>query len=78
MPSRKNQKFYVVWKGARPGIYTTWPECQSAINGASNAKYKFFCNNKVANRVTTRRQSGAVQPSHPLALNTVKLGGEEA
>lgn len=41
MASRK-KKFYVVWKGTTPGVYTTWPECDSAIKGYSNAKYKSF------------------------------------
>ncbi len=41
MGSRK-QKFYVVWQGRTPGVYATWAECQSAISGYPNAKYKSF------------------------------------
>ena len=25
------QKFYVVWKGKKPGIYTSWEECKKQI-----------------------------------------------
>ena len=36
------KKYYVVWKGSAPGVYTTWAECQSATTGYSKAKYKSF------------------------------------
>ena len=26
-------KFYVVWKGRRPGIFTTWEECEAQVKG---------------------------------------------
>ena len=36
------QKFYVVWKGRKPGIYTTWDECAAQVNGFAGAEYKSF------------------------------------
>jgi ribonuclease HI len=38
----KKQKYYVVWQGKRPGIYTTWDECSAQIKGVQGAKYKAF------------------------------------
>lgn len=38
----KKTKFYVVWDGHNPGIYTSWPECQRQIKNYPNAKYKAF------------------------------------
>jgi ribonuclease HI len=35
-------KYYVVWKGRKPGIYTTWEECKSQVHKYSGAKYKSF------------------------------------
>lgn len=35
-------KFYVVWKGNKPGIYNTWSECQEQIFGYKDALYKSF------------------------------------
>ncbi|WP_248929671.1 ribonuclease H [Paenibacillus hamazuiensis] len=35
-------KYYVVWEGRRPGIYTTWAECQAQTNGYPQAKFKSF------------------------------------
>ena len=38
----KKTKFYVVWKGKRPGIYETWDDCQAQIKGVKGAQYKAF------------------------------------
>ncbi len=35
-------KYYVVWVGAKPGIYNSWPDCQAQIKGYPAAKYKGF------------------------------------
>ncbi len=36
------QKFYVVWEGRKPGIYTDWNECKKQVDGVAQAKYKSF------------------------------------
>ena len=36
------KKFYVVWVGKKPGVYTSWPECQKQTNGYNQAKFKSF------------------------------------
>lgn len=36
------QKFYVVWQGRKPGIYTSWKECEAQVSGFENARYKAF------------------------------------
>ena len=35
-------KYYVVWKGRRPGIYSSWPEAEKQVKGAVGAEYKAF------------------------------------
>src|SRR5512133_851158 len=37
-----NHKFYVVWKGRKPGIYTSWPEAEAQVRGMGGAQYKAF------------------------------------
>ncbi|MNW25846.1 Ribonuclease H [compost metagenome] len=37
-----NQKFYVVWEGKTPGVYTSWAECQTQVSGVTGAKFKAF------------------------------------
>ncbi len=39
---KKQKKFYVVWKGARPGIYETWEDCRSQVAGFPGAAYQSF------------------------------------
>lgn len=36
------KRFYVVWNGVEPGIYTQWDECQAQIKGVKQALYKAF------------------------------------
>ncbi|WP_018923404.1 ribonuclease H [Salsuginibacillus kocurii] len=36
------KKYYVVWKGRQPGIYSTWKECEEQVKGYSGASFKSF------------------------------------
>ena len=36
------QKYYVVWNGPSPGVYSSWEACQEAVSGVSGAKYQSF------------------------------------
>ena len=38
----KKQKYYVVWKGVSPGVYTSWTDCQLQVKGFDGALYKSF------------------------------------
>jgi len=40
--AKSKGKYYVVWVGMNPGIYTSWAECQAQIKGFPSAKYKAF------------------------------------
>ncbi len=40
MTSKK--KYYVVWKGKRPGVYTDWTSCKVQIAGFKGAQYMSF------------------------------------
>lgn len=42
MPFMKKQKYYVVWHGVEPGIYTTWSECERQVKGVVGAAFKAF------------------------------------
>lgn len=41
-PMMPKQKFYVVWKGRKPGIYTTWSEAETQVKGFAGAEFKSF------------------------------------
>ncbi len=40
--AKAKQKFYVVWKGKTPGIYTNWDDCKAQVDGFTAAAYKAF------------------------------------
>jgi ribonuclease HI len=42
MSKSKSQKYYVVWHGHKPGIYTTWEECKVQTHQFPQARYKSF------------------------------------
>lgn len=42
--AKKGRKFYVVWKGVKPGVYDSWSECQQQIKGFEGARYMAFPN----------------------------------
>lgn len=35
-------KYYVVWKGRKTGIFTSWAECEAQVKGFVAAEYKSF------------------------------------
>ena len=38
----KGKKFYVVWDGREPGVYSDWTEAKAQIDGYSKPKFKGF------------------------------------
>jgi ribonuclease HI len=36
------QKFYVVWKGRKTGVFDSWEECNAQIKGFAGAEFKSF------------------------------------
>jgi len=38
----QKQKHYVVWKGRKPGIFTSWAECEKQVKGFAGAQFKSF------------------------------------
>lgn len=41
-------KFYVVWIGREAGIYSTWEDCKSQVEGFEGARYKGFPTRELA------------------------------
>ena len=42
MSKKAKQKFYVVWRGFKPGIYRSWEACKKQVTGFEHAQYKSF------------------------------------
>lgn len=41
-------KFYVVWTGRKPGLYSSWDDCKKQVDGFEGAKYKGFPTKELA------------------------------
>ena len=39
---KSKQKYFVVWEGKTPGIYTSWEACKQQVHGYAGALYKGF------------------------------------
>lgn len=84
------QKYYVVWNGVTPGIYTSWSECQAQIKGYEGAVYKSFESREEAERAyasspyhyvgrgAAARQASAAQPSWGAEVQTEALAVDAA
>lgn len=57
--SNNKHKYYVVWRGHEPGIYTSWPDCQAQVMGYGGALYKSFATEQEA------REAYAMPPTPP-------------
>lgn len=42
------KKWYVVWEGRKPGIYSSWADCEAQVKGLGGAKYKSFASKESA------------------------------
>jgi len=42
------QKYYVVWKGRKTGIFETWDECNEQVKGFKDAEFKSFKTKELA------------------------------
>ncbi len=48
MAKKATKKFYVVWRGLKPGIYESWDEAKKQVSGFVGAEYKAFTSRKDA------------------------------
>lgn len=44
----KKSKFYTVWNGYNPGVYSTWESCKQQVDGFEGARYKAFDSREAA------------------------------
>lgn len=53
---QQKPKFYVVWAGREPGVYTTWAEASAQVNGFAGAQYKSFASMDAARQAFEQGQ----------------------
>ena len=62
-PMMKKQKYYVVWIGATPGIYTSWTDCQLQTKGYEGAKFKSFDTREEAEEAFASSPTDYIRPA---------------
>lgn len=67
----KKPKFYVVWVGRDPGVYTDWDSCREQVNGAPGARYKSFATRQEA-------EAAYANPEQYLATRKAATGPKKA
>ena len=60
------QKFYVVWRGRKPGVYDSWDDCKQQVEGFGEAAYKAYATLEDAEEAFWRGKEEA-QPAQAVA-----------
>jgi ribonuclease HI len=60
----KKPKYYVVWRGRRPGVYGTWAECFEQVNGYSGGLFKAFDSLELAQKAACSERT-VFRAEHP-------------
>ena len=68
------QKFYVVWRGRKPGVYDSWDDCKQQVEGFGEAAYKAYATLEDAEEAFWRGKEAA-QPAQAVAGQDDKKGG---
>ena len=66
----KKEKYYVVWAGVNPGIYTSWTDCQLQTKGYEGAKYKSFESREEAEKSFASSPYAYIKRSAPSPAKT--------
>ena len=68
------QKFFVVWRGRKPGVYDSWDDCKQQVEGFGEAAYKAYATLEDAEEAFWRGKEEA-QPAQAVAGQDDKKGG---
>ena len=68
------QKFYVVWRGRKPGVYDSWDDCKQQVEGFGEAAYKAYATLEDAEEAFWRGKEEA-QPTQAVTGQDDKTSG---
>jgi len=71
------QKYYVVWSGRKPGIYTDWPSCKAQVEGVAGAKYKSFPTPEQAEQAFGAGSAASVKKKTASSVGQKKTGDKK-
>jgi len=73
------QKYYVVWKGAKTGVFDNWKECEEQVKNYKNPVYKSFKTKELADEAFAGKSSdyiGKTEPTSDLSPSERKQIGK--
>jgi hypothetical protein len=73
---RRRPKYYAVRKGRRPGIYSTWEECEQQTKGYANAEFKRFDTLDLAREFMMGRRLNFMMYRSPSRPDSSFVGGK--
>lgn len=73
----KKQKYYVVWKGRKTGVFDNWNDCKAQVDGFAAAKYKSFPTKKEAEIAFQHGHDSFIGKSSPKTTKTISKEGLE-
>lgn len=56
----EKNRFYTVWKGKKPGVYSSWEACKRQIEGVTGAQYMGFPNENKAKEAYSKGYAAAL------------------
>jgi ribonuclease HI len=68
-------KFYVVWKGRKRGIFSSWEECSASVKGYVDAQYMAFPSRDLAEQAF-RGHYADYRDGHARAARLSRSGGD--
>ena len=65
------KKYYVVWKGRKTGIFTSWAECKAQVDKFAGARYKSFPTKEEAESAFGYQANGKTSAAKPSSTKLV-------
>src|SRR4030042_2766495 len=69
------EKFYVVWKGRKQGVFSSWKECSAHVSGYTGAEYMAFESRALAEQAFRGRYA-EYRDGHTRAAKLSRAGGD--
>lgn len=82
--ANSKQKYYVVFRGVRPGIYETWENCKEQVQGYPGAQYKSYATlmeaqeayaqgSIIPNKSIKRKASSSPKSKEPILVPSISV-----
>ena len=72
MAGIQKKKYYVVWRGATPGVYETWAECKAQVEGFQGAQYRGYGDRGTAEKAFSMPYESAPQSATKTAKGAAR------